>query len=81
MFVMPSSCCRDLFAMVTKGVLSFTKCSYIFAGTGYGNIFTILPALAVCTEKGRFGVSSRLHWEARFGISSRLRWAIRLGSD
>ena len=27
-------------------------------------IFTILPALAVgCTGKGRFGVSSRLHWK------------------
>ena len=26
--------------------------------------FTIFPALAVgCTGKGRFGVSSRLHWE------------------
>ena len=38
--------------------------SVYFAGTGYGNIFTIVPALAVgCTGKGQFGISSRLHWE------------------
>ena len=38
--------------------------SVYFAGNGYGNIFTILPALTIgCTGKGRFGISSRLHWE------------------
>ena len=39
-----------------------------FAGNGYGNIFTILPALAVgCTGKGRIGVNSRFHWAIRLG--------------
>ena len=45
-----------------------------FAVTGYGNIFTILLALAVgCIGKAQFGVSSRLHWKVQFGVNSRLR--------
>ena len=41
-----------------------------FAGNGCGNIFIILPALAVgCTGKGRIGVTAvaRLHWAIRLG--------------
>ena len=45
--------------------------SVYFACNGYGNIFTILPALTVgCTGKGRFGVSSRLHWAIRLGLGT-----------
>ena len=47
------------------------KGSVNFAGNGYGSIFTILPALAVCcTGKGRIGVSSRLHWAIRLGLGT-----------
>ena len=47
------------------------KCIFCRQCNGYGNIFTILPALAVgCTGKGRVGISGRLHWAITLGLGT-----------
>ena len=74
------TCTVPIASYITLKRTVFGKQSVYFTGTGYRNIFTILPALAIgCTGKDQFGISSRLHWKAQFGISSRFHWAIRLG--